>query len=662
MNGASPIFPLEPNMPVIMGTAGHIDHGKTSLVKALTGVDCDRLAEEKKRGITIELGFASMTLPDGQTLGVVDVPGHERFVKNMVAGATGIDFVLMVIAADEGVMPQTREHLEICSLLGITSGVVALTKADMVDAQWLAMVQEDVAAYLTPTFLAQAKIIPVSAHAGTGLDALKAELSRLAKDTPPARRSDLARLPVDRVFTMKGHGTVVTGTLAGGRLKTGEDAELYPSGALTRVRSLQVHGSPSDEALAGQRTAVNLMGLEVADVTRGEVLARPGTLFPSSIWSLTAFCLPSSPRPLRHRGEVHFHHGTCEVMARLYFFDRDRLEPGQTALCQAHFETPLASVAGDRCVLRAFSPLRTVAGAVVLSPLAPSALLGGRLRRNSPELAFLSKIPMASPEETARLHLAMRAAPGASFAELLVLTGLETRELEKILQSLSAKGQASLWDKDLKLWIAGSALTDLASGLLSFMSAFHAREPLKQGVARGELASAWGRELPPKLLHFLVERLLKNTQLAQDQEFLHLPAHSIRLGSDQKNLKDSILHLYEKGGLTPPNFKDVLDGLGLDPKRSEPLYKLLLNEGRIIRIKEDMYFAASALAALKARVQDYFAANRELGPQEFRELTGLSRKFAIPLLEYLDKERVTIRVGDKRVLRGTSGGGTSSGG
>jgi len=633
-------------MPVIMGTAGHIDHGKTSLVKALTGVDCDRLAEEKKRGITIELGFASMELPDGQVLGVVDVPGHERFVKNMVAGASGIDFVLLVIAADEGVMPQTREHLEICALLGITSGVVALTKADMAEPQWLDMVREDAANFLAPTFLAGAPVIPVSAHTGLGLDALKHELARLAKASTSARRSDLARLPVDRAFTMKGHGTVVTGTLLGGRFKPGEDVKLYPSGKTTRVRSLQVHGHAADTALAGQRTAVNLMGLDVPDITRGEVLAHPDTLFPSPVWTLLATCLSSSPRPLRHRSEVHFHHGAREVMARLYFFDRDRLEPGQTALCQALFPTPLPAVAGDRCVLRAFSPLRTVAGAVVLSPL------GGRLRRNGPELALLTKLPEASPEETTRLHLAMRATSGASFAELLVLTGLESRELEKILQNLSAHGQASLWDRELRLWISGEALADLSAGLLNYLHIFHSREPLKHGVARSELASAWGRELPQKLMHFLVERLLKSDSLAQTQDFLHLPSHSVRLGSDQKSLKDSIAQVYEQGGLTPPNFKDVLETLGLDLKRAQPLYKLLLDEGRITRIKEDMYFASSALTALKTRVQDYFAANTELGPQEFRELTNLSRKFAIPLLEYLDKEKVTMRIGDKRVKRG----------
>jgi selenocysteine-specific elongation factor len=642
-------------MPVIMGTAGHIDHGKTTLVKALTGIDCDRLAEEKKRGITIELGFAFLELPGGMRLGVVDVPGHERFVKNMVAGAAGIDFVVLVIAADEGVMPQTREHLEICQLLGVSTGLVALTKADLVDQDWLALVTEDVTAFLAPTFLAGAPVLPVSSHTGQGLETLKAELARLGGECGHKRRSDLARLPIDRVFTMKGHGTVVTGTLMGGQFKAGDEVTLFPSGKAAKVRGLQVHGHPSDTALSGQRTAVNLAGLEVEDICRGEVLAHPGTLFPSATWNLEVTCLASSPRALRHRGQVHFHHGTREVMARLYFLDRDRLEPGQTALCQARFESPLAGVAGDRCVMRAFSPLRTVAGGAVLSPL------GGRIRRNGPEPALLAALAAASdvagvagtgPEEVARLHLAMRGAAGASFAELMVLTGLESRELEKILQGFSARGQASLWDKEARRWISGEVLEGLSASLIGHLAAFHKRDPLKQGVTRGELASTWGRDLPQKLMHFLAERLIKSGRLAQDQELLRLPAHTVLLGSDQQALHEAILNIYEAGGLTPPNLKDVLDRLAVDSKRAQPVYKLLVDQGRLARIKEDMYFSSTALSGLKSQVLEYFATRPELGPQEFRELTGLTRKFAIPLLEYLDKEKVTIRVGDKRVPRG----------
>ena len=365
-----------------MGTAGHIDHGKTSLVRALTGIDCDRLDEEKRRGITIELGFAFFPLPNGERMGVVDVPGHERFVRNMVAGAAGIDFVLLVIAADEGVMPQTREHLEICSLLGIRHGMVALTKIDMVDPELLELAREDVSAFLQGTFLESAPVFPVSSQTGEGLDALRNAIYEQNTILAPKRRSDLFRLPVDRVFTLKGHGTVVTGTLISGSAKVGDEVELLPGQRASRIRSIQTHGADVTEAAPGHRTSLNLHGLEVTDIERGDVVALPGSLFPATRWLVSLTCLSSSPRALRHRAEIHFHHGAKEVPARLYFYDRERLAPGETALVEVRFSTPLAGVFGDRCVIRAFSPLRTVAGGEALIPLDSAP----RRRDLSPEL------------------------------------------------------------------------------------------------------------------------------------------------------------------------------------------------------------------------------------------------------------------------------------
>ena len=364
-------------MPVVMGTAGHIDHGKTTLIRALTGTDCDRLEEEKRRGITIELGFAELPLPGGRSLSVVDVPGHEKFVRTMVAGASGVDFVLLVIAADEGVMPQTREHLEICSLLGVRDGIVALTKIDAVDEEMLELAREDATAFLAGSPLENAPVMPVSARGGEGLEALKNALAELEAHLAPVRSQDLFRLPVDRIFTLRGHGTVVTGTMIAGSVSVGDIVEIVPSGLQSKVRSLQSHGESVTTAPAGRRTAVNIPDLAVEQMQRGEVLTFPNTLFPTYSWVLMSSCLPSSPRPLRHRAEVHFHHGSREIQARLYFTDRDKLLPGDSCLCEARFEEPLAAVFGDRCVIRSFSPLRTVAGAVVLNPL------GVDLRRRS---------------------------------------------------------------------------------------------------------------------------------------------------------------------------------------------------------------------------------------------------------------------------------------
>jgi selenocysteine-specific elongation factor len=637
-------------MPVIMGTAGHIDHGKTTLVKALTGIDCDRLAEEKKRGITIELGFAFMDLPGGARLGVIDVPGHERFVKNMVAGAAGIDFVMLVVAADEGMMPQTREHLEICTLLGVSTGLVALTKIDMVDADWLAMVEDDVRAELAGTFLADAPLFPVSAHTGQGLPELRDALAGLVADFAPKRRSDLARLPIDRVFTLRGHGTVVTGTLIAGSFRLGEDVQLFPTDTRSKVRGLQSHGEIVEESPAGRRTAVNLTNLEVEDIERGQVLARPGTLFPDTVWEVELACLASAPRGIKHRTEVHFHHGTRELLARVHLLDREKLEPGQTAVCQMRFPEPLAGVYGDRVVVRSGAPLRTMAGGRVLSPM------GRKIRRFDEAAApLLAAMAATTGAELVALQLSRAGAEGLGFARLMTLTDLESKALDKALTSLCDKGQAALVERDGKEgrhFVSGAVLAELAETLRAFMAAYHGREPLKLGISRSELASTWGKALSPKLFHFVVEKQLRAGILATEQDVLRLAGHKVSLASDQATLRATLLAAYQKGGLTPPNVKDILEPLSLTFKEAQPVYKVLLDEGLIVKAQEGMYFCAQAIKGLIEKVRAYYAGGAtDMGPAEFRELTGLSRKFLIALLEYLDKEKITVRVGDKRQLR-----------
>lgn len=636
-------------MPVIMGTAGHIDHGKTTLVKALTGIDCDRLAEEKKRGITIELGFAFMDLPPDKSgpkrLGIVDVPGHERFVKNMVAGAAGIDFVVLVIAADEGIMPQTREHLEICSLLGVTAGVVALTKIDMVEPDWLMMVQEEVAGYLKGSFLEDAPILPVSAHSGEGLEALRAELAKLAASFQPHRRTDLLRLPVDRVFTMKGYGTVVTGTLVSGRARVGDDIVVYPGGLTTKIRTLQSHGAQVEEVQAGSRTAVNLAGVEVEQIERGDVLARPGSLFPSLSWDVELTCLKSAPRSLKHRKEVHFHHGAREVMARVYMLEGEALEPGQTAICRVRFSEPLAGVFGDRVVARSFSPLRTIAGGRLLSPLAH------RVKRFSPAVETLRGLGAGSPESIVLGQLELAGNVGLTFAQLLVATSLESKALEKALALMGGRQEALLIDREARTYISGKVAAALSEGLLAFLAEFHAREPMKPGVARGGLASTWGRRLAPRLFHFVLEGLLRKGAMTAEQELLRLPDHRVSLASDAASLRRKLLDAYDAGGLTPPNLKDVLDPLGVTFKEAAAVFKHLQDEGRLVKVAEGMYFSAAPLAELTGRVVAFFATREDMSPQDFREVSQLSRKYAIPLLEHFDKEKLTVRVGDIRRLR-----------
>lgn len=643
-------------MAIVMGTAGHIDHGKTSLVRRLTGIDCDRLEEEKRRGITIELGFAYCDLPGGGRLGIVDVPGHEKFVKNMVAGAAGIDFVMLVVAADEGVMPQTREHLEICSLLGIRHGLVAVTKIDMVDPELLELAVEDISDFLKGTFLEGAPLFPVSSQTGEGIDKLRDYVIRQEKELAPRRRTDLFRLPVDRVFTLKGHGTIVTGTMISGSVKVGDALELLPKKLPTRARSLQSHGETVEVAESGHRTAVNVQGLEVADVQRGDVLALPGTLFPSDRWLVKLTCLASSPRALRHRTEVHFHHEARETPARLYFLDRDRLAPGETALCEVRLEEPLVGVFGDHCVVRAFSPLRTVAGGTVLDPLSA----GLRRKEATPErVSLLLGLPDASDEDRVRAQIAMSEGRGATLAQLSVLTNLDSKRLDKVLQSLSGKGSIFCFDREDKAYVASETAAVLSARCLAVAEAFHKKEPLKQGMARGTLLSggtardAWNRGLPPKLAFFIVDRLLRSGALVSEGDVIRTASHTVSLKSDQAGLRDALLKAHAEAGFTPPNLKDVLEELGVDAKAAAPVLKLLCEEGNLVKVKDGLYFHGPIIQELKTRMQAWFASHDDLDPAGFKELSGgLSRKYVIPLLEHFDRERVTIRVGDKRQFRG----------
>ena len=666
-------------MPLVIGTAGHIDHGKTSLVRRLTGTDCDRLLEEKTRGITIELGFAHLPLSGGGRLSIVDVPGHEKFVHTMVAGASGIDFVLLVIAADEGVMPQTREHMEICSLLGIGRGAVVITKTDMVDEELLELAKEDITAFLHGTFLESAPVFPLSAHTGQGMEALVAFLEELGTTLAPKRRADLFRLPVDRVFTMKGHGTVVTGTMISGTAAVGDDVTLYPRLLQSRVRSLQSHGSSAQSSPAGQRTAINLQNLAVEDIHRGDVLAHPGTLFPSQRFLLELTCLSSSPRPLKQRTTVHLHHGAKSVQAQLYFPEVDQLGPGETALCEARFTEPMVGVFGDRCVLRSFSPLRTVAGGVLLHPL------GLGLRRKSTHFAnqcaalhhLAATLAPAPPQATqgkgeaqgkeakkqplppeqqtdslqtiAALELAGEA--GATFNELAVLTSAGAKSLEKLLAHLGAKQLAFCVDKEERRYLGERAISHLSETCLAAVAAHHKANPMKQGPGRNEMLSGWGKNLPPKLAHFIMERLVRQGALALAGDVLHLPGHKVSLASDQGKLRAAILQAHTQGGITPPNMKDVLEALQTDPKEAAAVIKLMQEAGEIVKVADGIWYETNALESLKEKTVRWFDTHQSIDLAGLKEVTGLSRKFLVALLEHFDTIRLTVRVGDVRQLR-----------
>ncbi len=641
-------------MALIMGTAGHVDHGKTTLIKALTGTDCDRLKEEKKRGITIELGFTFLDLPAAiypeKRLGVIDVPGHERFVKNMVAGTGGIDFALLVIAADEGVMPQTREHVEICTLLGVKELLVVLTKVDMVDEDWLFLVQEDVSLFLKTTPFAKAHIIPVSAHTGAGLGTLKNSIAELAASLTPHKRSDLFRLPVDRVFTMKGYGTVVTGTLVAGAVREGEILCLYPGQTTAKVRSLQSHGKTVNKAHAGCRTAVNLAGLEVTDISKGSILAREDTLFPSSHWDVELTCLPSAGQKLKHRKEVHFHHGTKEVPARVLFLDREALAPGETAVVRFQFHEPLAGVYADRIVVRSFSPLKTIAGGRVVNPMGQKIT-----RKNKADKERIVSLTTDDQKQVICTQLLLAHNKGLPLAAMRTMTTLESKNLDKLLQKLLSQGKVFLVVKDEQRYLAGETVKTLCAGLISYIEGFHKNNPAKQGLLRGELASTWGKALSPRILHYIIERTLKTGSIQTSAEIIHLPEHKPSLAGSEKKYRNLILKAYEQAGKTPPTIKEIQKKYHLTPKQCADVLYYLQKEHLLIKTSEDLYFHTSAIQALQKELTDFLIQYGEISASRFKELTGLSRKYLIVLLEYFDKEKITLRIGDVRRLRKQGG-------
>ncbi len=634
------------NAPIILGTAGHIDHGKSSLIKALTGVDPDRLKEEKLRGITIELGFADLTLPNGRHLGIVDVPGHERFVRHMVAGATGMDLVALVIAADEGVMPQTREHLEICQLLQVKRGLVVLTKTDLVDEDWLELVADEVQEALKGTFLEGAPLVRFSAVTGAGTAELLAALAELAEQVPPKPAQGIFRLPVDRVFTIKGFGTVVTGTAISGRLRVGEAVAVYPPGFKARVRGLQVHGQTVAEAQAGNRTAVNLQGLEKEELQRGMVLAPPDALLPSRRLDAFLEILASAPRPLKHRQAVRLHTGTSERLAMPLLLDADDLPPGSSGYVQFFLREPLALKPGDRLVIRSFSPAFTWGGGQVLHVHPPR-----HRRRQAELLARLQVLEKGAPEEVLPLYLAEAGAAGLSRRELNALLPWDPGDLLALLRQLSKQGQALNYDPEKERYILAATARQLKAEITGTLAAYHRKNPLKPGLSKEELR----RHLPPqmevRLFNQMLNDLAQQGQIAVEKELVRLSGHRVTLAGDQEEHVNRLAALYRGGGLSPPTVKEAAAALEVTPDQIKQLLTLLVNQGRLVKVKEDLYFHQEAMEQIKAQLVDFLIKNREITVLQFKDLTQTSRKFTIPLLEYFDSARTTVRVGETRRLR-----------
>ena len=628
---------------IIVGTAGHIDHGKTALVKALTGIDADRLQEEKRRGITIDLGFANMDLPyaNGEMLrlGFVDVPGHERFVRNMLAGVGGIDLVLLVIAADESIKPQTREHFDILQLLGVQRGITVLTKSDAVDSETLDVVRLEVEEFLHGTFLEPPKspIVAVSSLTGAGLDDLKQAMLAAATEVQPRDSHALARLPIDRVFTMKGFGTVVTGTLVAGTIRREEELEVYPPGRRVRVRGVQVHGQSADAALAGQRTALNLAGASTEDLSRGMMLASPGTFSPTRRVDVRLRLLSSAPRPLKSRARVHFHSNTMETVAEIALHGTRQLAPGADAFARLKLPSPALLLPGSRFIIRQFSPVVTIGGGIVLDPLP--------IPRMPEHERFLQILADGDPEAVLAARIARRGHFGTSMSGLIAETGWTRTFIEaQLARALKVVRVLRVGEQ----FVDAAAMVRLQQRVVNSVMEFHKKNSLVAGIAKEALREQVkaSTEVFSAALDLLVRE--KNIEAAGD--LARLPGHGVVMKDEETESKKKIEEAFATAGLKVPALHEVIAGLKVDKSRAQKIVTLLLRDKILVKVSDELVFHRSALEQLRRLVAAQKAKSPKMDVATFKELTGVSRKYAIPLLEYLDRERVTRRVGDAREI------------
>ena len=632
--------------PIVLGTAGHIDHGKTSLVRALTGIDTDRLAVEKARGITTELGFARLDLGE-RRVAVVDVPGHERFVKSMVAGATGLDLVMLVIAADEGVMPQTREHLDICDLLGVRRGLIVLTKRDLVDDEWLTMVTADVRAAVAGTFLADAPIVPVSTRTGVGLDDLRTELARTIDSLPPRTQTGVFRLPIDRVFTVKGFGTIVTGTILGGEVKTGDELTVIPTGLTTRVRGIEVHGAAVDAAIAGHRAALNLGNIAVDDLARGDLLAHPGKVAGSHILDVELRYLRSAPGPLPARSKVLVHHGTTQVLASLVLVEAKELAPGMTALAQLRLDqtTPLGALPDDRFIVRGFvetaSGGSTIGGGRIIRVLAPKA------RKGEQHAQTVAALATARLDQRVALDIKASAFAGLGIADLVRRLGVPGEQLTAPLATLTATGELLMTGEPETgahaHYLHATAVAELEAKITKLVGSG------EDGIAREELRTQLPAALPARTYDAVLAGLERRGMVSSSGDRVRKSAapKSPALSA----IESQVLAKLEATGIEPPRPKELPAALGLGEPQVKTALDRLVAAKLAIKVKPDLVMHAKTVEAIRTKLLAFLAQHGTIDAQQWKDLTGASRKFTIPLAEYFDAEKLTLRVGDVRRRR-----------
>ncbi|HKJ00128.1 MAG TPA: selenocysteine-specific translation elongation factor [bacterium] len=633
-------------MHLVIGTSGHIDHGKTTLVKALTGIDADRFVEEKERGITIDIGFAHYTDEAGNVIAFVDVPGHERFVHNMLAGAAGLDAVLMVIAADEGVMPQTREHLHICDLLGIRQGLIALTRTDLVDEELLELCAQDVREAVQGTFLEDAPILPVSAVTGAGLAELRAALAQLTTRVQGHHLEHPFRFPVDRSFTIKGFGTVVTGTVIAGRLRKEDTVTQYPQRKALRVRGLQVHGQPADAVEAGQRAAINLAGVTKDEIQRGDQLAEPDSLLTSFLLNAELKLLADAPRELTQRTRIRLHLGTQEVIGRLVLLEEERFKPGQTQLVQLRLEREVSSRFGDRFIIRNYSPIFTLGGGRVIDP-APY-----KSRRLRGDLAQRLRVLAGDdPEALVEQVVYLQGNRGVRAREGFIRAGLSEKQFGRIIDKLSSRGAIYCVDPAERKYLHVSTVERIGGFMQRVLAAHHKAHPEREGMSRVELGGKLAVLFNDKEVGQLLQRLVKAGTIAQEGPLYRMSGHEKSLTGQQEERLARLVEAVRAGGVMPPRRTALFEAADVDEKTGVQLAKLGTHNGQLVRVKDDLYYTPDTLAEIERQLRDYLAQHSQITVIDFKDLTGVTRKHAVDLLEHFDAVRVTIRVQDHRVLR-----------
>ena len=636
---------------IILGTAGHVDHGKTSLIRALTGIETDRLKEEKERGITIELGFAYLDLPSSHRLGIVDVPGHEKFIRNMVAGTAGMDLVAFVIAADEGIMPQTVEHFEICQLLGVRDGLIILTKKDMVEQEWLDMVTEEVREFFKDSFLEAAPIVPVDSLSGAGMGEIVALLDAKVAAMDFHEEFGPFRMAVDRVFSMKGFGTVITGTSLSGRIETGTDLMFYPGGLNAKIRGIQVHGHDVDLVEAGHRTAINLQGIEKDQINRGDVAATPGNLIASTLLDADFHYLQSARKELKNRTQVRVHLGTREIVGRISLLESDTLAPGKKSPIQLILQEPVAVWPGDRYVVRSYSPVTTIGGGVILNN-APKKRKRALERDRALNRSHFTAYAAADSEQKMLLLIEECGIQGITADQLAARSGIFSKKLKKLLLHPISTGALLVVDSENQRLLAASVAETVNRQIIALLTAFHLKNPLKSGLAKEELRSQLRPTVDQKVLSALLGSLAKKGLIEQVGAEVKLTGHTVTLQVNEQEMERNIGELYRQAELSPPNLKEVLAAFAEFPeKQIRQVIDLLLAKGTLIKINESLCFDAPAIQQLQEAVVAFIRKEGEIDAPRFKELTALTRKFSIPLLEYFDKIKLTIRIDDKRVLR-----------